>query len=59
MHASPPAAQELELLTEGAAVYKLLGPMLIKQDEHEAKQNVQKRLEFIRGELCVARCCCC
>lgn len=28
-----------------------MGPALIKQDPVEAKSNVQKRLEFINGEL--------
>ena len=43
--------QELELLAEDAAVYKLVGPVLIKQDQYEAKANVQKRLDFIAGEI--------
>ncbi len=45
------AIQELELATEDAKVYKLIGPTLIKQDPVEAKSNVNKRLEFIKGEL--------
>lgn len=32
-------------------VYKLVGPLLVKQDLDEAKANVLKRIEFIRGEL--------
>ena len=32
-------------------MYKLIGPTLIKQDPVEAKSNVNKRLDFIRGEL--------
>jgi prefoldin beta subunit len=31
-------------------VYKLIGPVLIKQDLVEAKSNVEKRLEFIQNE---------
>ena len=34
-------------------MYKLVGPVLVKQDQAEAKQNVNTRLEFIRGEMCV------
>jgi hypothetical protein len=41
------------VLEEDAAVYKLVGPMLIKQDLMEAKSNVSKRLEYIGGEMCV------
>jgi len=32
-------------------VYKLVGPMLIKQDLVEAKANVSKRLEYIGAEI--------
>ena len=31
-------------------MFKLIGPVLIKQDLVEAKSNVQKRLEFIQNE---------
>lgn len=33
------------------AVYKLIGPVLVKQDLDEAKQNVTKRMDYINGEL--------
>ena len=34
-------------------MYKLVGPVLVKQEQAEAKSNVDKRLEFIKGEMCV------
>lgn len=34
-------------------MFKLVGPVLVKQDQNEAKQNVNTRLEFIQGEMCV------
>lgn len=43
--------QELELLSEDANVYKLIGPVLVKQDLAEAKANVSKRIEYITAEL--------
>ncbi|KAI9220285.1 Prefoldin [Blastocladiella britannica] len=43
--------KEFELLDDEAVVYKLVGPVLVKQDQPEAKSNVRKRLEFIRGEI--------
>merc|ERR1711860_260585 len=43
--------EELSLLSEDNNVYKLTGPVLIKQDLEEAKQNVQKRLDYINGEI--------
>lgn len=32
-------------------VYKLTGPVLVPQSLDEAKSNVEKRLEFIRGQI--------
>ncbi|KDQ18135.1 hypothetical protein BOTBODRAFT_104922 [Botryobasidium botryosum FD-172 SS1] len=32
-------------------VYKLIGPILVKQDQSEARANVEKRIEFIKGEI--------
>jgi prefoldin beta subunit len=42
--------QELSLLNDDAPVYKMVGPVLLKQDLDEAKSTVEKRLEFIGGE---------
>jgi len=43
--------QELDLLSDGANVYKLIGPVLVKQELTEAKANVKKRIEYISAEL--------
>lgn len=43
--------KELELLSEDANVYKLIGPVLVKQDLAEANANVKKRIEYISAEL--------
>ena len=43
--------QELDLLKEDANVYKLIGPVLVKQDLAEANANVHKRIEYISAEL--------
>jgi len=42
---------ELDLLTEGSRVMKLVGPVLMSVELEEAKENVGKRLEFIEGEV--------
>jgi hypothetical protein len=42
---------------EDASVYKLVGPLLVKQDLVEARANVGKRLEFITSERCGAPLC--
>jgi len=38
-------------MEKDAAVYKLVGPILAKQDLNEAKSNVEKRIEFISKEI--------
>ncbi|CAF1928797.1 hypothetical protein Bca4012_072047 [Brassica carinata] len=43
--------KELDLLEEEANVYKLIGPVLVKQDLAEANANVRKRIEYISAEL--------
>lgn len=42
---------ELDLLSEGDSVFKLVGPALTKVDLGEAIGNVSKRLEFIESEI--------
>lgn len=43
--------QELLLLRDEDRVYKMVGPVLIKNDIDDAKLTVSKRLEFITGEI--------
>ncbi|CAN6470697.1 unnamed protein product [Victoria cruziana] len=43
--------KELDLLNENSNVYKLIGPVLVKQDLAEANANVKKRIEYISAEL--------
>jgi len=43
--------QEFKMLGETANVYKLVGPILAKQDLDECKSNVSKRIEFIDKEI--------
>ena len=45
--------QELNLIADGdeATVYKLVGPVLAKQDLSEAKTNVSTRLSYITKEI--------
>ncbi|KAF4104728.1 prefoldin subunit 6 [Onychostoma macrolepis] len=43
--------EELTLLDIQNTVYKLIGPVLVKQDLDEAKATVSKRLEYINGEI--------
>ncbi len=42
---------EFKMLDEDAKVYKLVGPILAKQDLGECKSNVSKRIEFIDKEI--------
>ncbi|XP_026212920.1 prefoldin subunit 6 [Anabas testudineus] len=43
--------EELDMLGSTNTVYKLIGPVLVKQDLDEAKSTVAKRLEYINGEI--------
>ncbi|XP_067321090.1 prefoldin subunit 6 isoform X2 [Anolis sagrei] len=43
--------EELGFLDASNAVFKLIGPVLVKQDMEEAKATVGKRLEYIAGEI--------
>jgi len=45
--------QEFAQLTPNNTVYKLIGPVLVQQEQAEAKTNVDTRLDFIRGEMCI------
>lgn len=42
---------EFNLMDPDGSVYKLVGPILAKQDLNEAKGNVEKRIEFIGKEI--------
>lgn len=46
-----PCAQEFASLSPENTIYKQVGPVLLKQDQDEAKANVDKRLEFINSEM--------
>ncbi|KAK9093208.1 hypothetical protein Syun_028119 [Stephania yunnanensis] len=43
--------KELDMLNEDANVFKLIGPVLVKQDLAEANANVRKRIDYISAEL--------
>ncbi|KAK8087673.1 prefoldin subunit 6 [Apiospora hydei] len=42
---------EFDRLKEGESIYKLVGPVLLKQDKVEAEGTVKGRLEFIGKEV--------
>lgn len=42
---------EFETLKEDTKVYKLTGNVLLPVEQDEARGNVDKRLEFINGEI--------
>ncbi|MFH4975351.1 hypothetical protein AB6A40_002060 [Gnathostoma spinigerum] len=42
---------EMDLLGVDDVVYKLIGPVLVKQDVAEAKENVNKRIAYIKTEI--------
>ena len=44
---------EMVFLEDSDVVYKLVGPVLVKEDQELAKQTIDKRLEFINKEMYV------
>ncbi|KAK4132696.1 prefoldin subunit [Trichocladium antarcticum] len=42
---------EFAKLKDGETIYKLIGPVLLKQDQTEAESTVNGRLEFIDKEI--------
>lgn len=45
---------EFNQLDDDASIYKLVGPVLLKQEKTEATMAVNGRLEFIEKEMWVA-----
>lgn len=43
--------EELDLLGEDSAVFKMIGPVLVKQELDESRSNVQKRIDYIQAEM--------
>ncbi|AEO68232.1 uncharacterized protein THITE_2117669 [Thermothielavioides terrestris NRRL 8126] len=43
--------KEFVKLKEGETIYKLIGPVLLKQEKTEAESTVKGRLEFIDKEI--------
>ncbi len=43
--------REMGFIEEGDSVYKLVGPILVKQELDEAKMNLEKRVNFIQDEM--------
>jgi len=43
--------KEMDLLDDSAVVFKLVGPVLVKQELDDAKLNVANRLKYITAEL--------
>ncbi|ORZ19797.1 Prefoldin [Absidia repens] len=43
--------KEFELLGGDANIYKLIGPVLVKQEKSEATSNVKNRLDLISSEV--------
>jgi len=43
--------REMGFIEEGDSVYKLVGPVLVKQELDEAKMNLEKRVTFISDEM--------
>lgn len=43
--------EELSLLKPSGEVYKMVGPILLRQDNTEAMENIDKRIGYIKNEV--------
>lgn len=43
--------EELDRLDTTSTVYKMIGPVLVKQELEDSRQNVKKRMDYINGEI--------
>jgi prefoldin beta subunit len=43
--------KEFKTLADDSSIYKLMGPVLLKQDKDDAKRTVDGRLDFIEKEI--------
>lgn len=43
--------QEFERIGDDETIYKMVGPVLLKQDKFEAENTVKGRLDFIANEM--------
>jgi prefoldin beta subunit len=43
--------KEFKTLSSDSNIYKLVGPVLLKQDKDDAKRTVDGRLEYIEKEI--------
>lgn len=43
--------QEFSGLGDNETIYKLVGPVLLKQEKFEAENTVKGRLDYINGEM--------
>ena len=51
LHENEVVKSEFDLLADDNAIYKLVGPVLIKQERPEARENVKRRIDFLQGEI--------
>lgn len=50
-HENELVLKELEMLDEEAEVFKLVGPIIAKQDQGECKANVKNRIQYLTTEM--------
>eukprot|EP00923_Selenidium_pygospionis_P014536 GHVN01025077.1.p2 GENE.GHVN01025077.1~~GHVN01025077.1.p2 ORF type:complete len:117 (-),score=21.59 GHVN01025077.1:133-483(-) len=51
LHENETVEKEFDNLEADATVYKLVGPVLVREDLPDAKENVKKRIQYIKEEL--------
>jgi len=50
-HENEAVKAELDICDDSDIVYKNVGPILVKEELFEARQTIEKRIEFIKKEM--------
>ena len=45
------AKEEVDLLEDGAVIYKLIGPLMVPQELKEVKETVKGRLKYLNDKI--------
>eukprot|EP01068_Selenidium_serpulae_P011399 Selendium_serpulae@DN5653_c0_g2_i1.p1 len=51
LHENEMVEEEFKTLEPDAVIYKLVGPVLVRQELPDSQENVQKRITYIKSEM--------
>lgn len=45
------AKEEVDMLEDGATIYKLIGPLMVPQELNEVKETIKGRLKYLNDKM--------